>query len=686
MSFNLDEVWANLRTHRVQVVQELRVDRTLLFDYLRSKAVFDSEDCELVQAERTNERKASRLLDILQTKATESLVHFLDVVQLLNPGLYEKLTGQKATARENPIIKNFGDQTFTDLDPQRDLDILSNHLKRAVVDLQEMTLGYDRLLKDNQQLSKRLSKVTDERDMNSKRLQTAEDQVVKAEERAKEACDNARKAEEAAYFQRKECEKAKKNRHTYLLAFSMKILSSEEEGKQLRKQVEDEKQRNEELMSKLEELSQNFDHERRHSLQLSQTLSRQRSSIKMAESLSTRYRDLQFISQKLQIERDQAISERNELKDWAEALMARYDIVEKNKQQCEESYENVVVDCSQFRKQIQELQFQLSVSQRQVLNVKAHNDELARKVTKYQEQRDFYDEERIKAINERDEARKERDEMYHQYIEAQKEKDEALKRFLLETTELDRRHEIDTAKMEALSERLMRTEEKFKALKMEKEIPLSIQPSTLVSGNVKPPDIVITENSAQQPLQNDGNDGTDDSDVDDDVFAKGIKAIQGYKSTNSVKLVNSIKNRFYNSSENLSPLDIPSEDSEMLRAQWLSRLPCQVLMNMLCHNSSKRSSGDISPAASFKFDFLPSSPTLDGDIGVSSFSRCSTPMDDDLFDVEDPQELPKKVDCLDGPYLTDDIIISEPRPRANALDRSSRTPRPRPFHRVGTAP
>ena len=98
MSFNVDEVWVNVTTHRVQVVQELRVDRTLLFDYLRSKAVFDSEDCELVQTEKTNERKASRLLDILQTKATESLIHFLDVVQLLNPGLYETLTGQKATA------------------------------------------------------------------------------------------------------------------------------------------------------------------------------------------------------------------------------------------------------------------------------------------------------------------------------------------------------------------------------------------------------------------------------------------------------------------------------------------------------------------------------------------------------------------------------------------------------------
>jgi len=104
MSFNLDEVWANLRTHRVQVVQELRVDRTLLFDYLRSKAIFDSEDCELVEAEKTNERKASRLLDILQTKSSECLVHFLDVVHLLNPGLYQTLTGQKATTSKKNVI------------------------------------------------------------------------------------------------------------------------------------------------------------------------------------------------------------------------------------------------------------------------------------------------------------------------------------------------------------------------------------------------------------------------------------------------------------------------------------------------------------------------------------------------------------------------------------------------------
>ena len=100
MNFNVEKMWETLQSHRVQIVQELRVDRTLLFDHLRSKAVFDSEDCELVQAEKTNERKASKLLDILQSKGTENLVHFLDVVQLLNPAIYEKLTGQKATTRK----------------------------------------------------------------------------------------------------------------------------------------------------------------------------------------------------------------------------------------------------------------------------------------------------------------------------------------------------------------------------------------------------------------------------------------------------------------------------------------------------------------------------------------------------------------------------------------------------------
>lgn len=632
----MQEVWENIRNHRVQVVQELRVDRTLLFDYLRSKDVLDSEDCELVKAEKTNERKASRLLDILQTKNTESLVYFLHVLQLLNPGLYEKLTGQKATRRESQIINEVSDQSFTDLDPQRDFDIFSSHSKRAVADLQEMTLRYDQLLKEKQWLNKSLSEVTRDRDLKFKHLQTAEDQAVRADERASEALNNARKMEETANFHKKEYEKAISDKYAWFLV----MMSSVEETKQLRKQVDEERRRNEELLCKLQELSQNFDYERNHSQKLSERLLHQRSSVKSAEDLKDQYRELQFILQKVQMEKDQAISELNELKNWAEALKTHYDIVEKNKPQCQESYDNAVVDCSQFKRKIQDLQFQLALLQRQGSNYKAENDELTQLVKKYQEQRDFYGEEITKDISERDEARRERDEMYQQFSDTQKEKDQALQRFLLETGE----KEITIAEMRALKKCLVQTKEKLRSLQLESELSLNIRQSTMTRDNTT----VKSFHTAD-----------DDDDDDDNVFGNRIEAVQGKNSRKCTELINSIKRRFYNSYSSVLPLEIPGTDEEMCFAQWLSCLPCQALIRMLYHTPVKsRRSGEISAAANaFNFDLLPSA---------------NSPMTDDFSDVEILQELTVNDQCTDEwkeEMASNICIFLDLRPRAYALDR-----------------
>lgn len=89
-----------LERNRVEIVQCLQLDRTFLFDYLRSKAVFDIGDCDLVHAEKTREQKAGKLLDILMTKGDDGYSHFVDAIQLLNPHLFEKVTGEKATASE----------------------------------------------------------------------------------------------------------------------------------------------------------------------------------------------------------------------------------------------------------------------------------------------------------------------------------------------------------------------------------------------------------------------------------------------------------------------------------------------------------------------------------------------------------------------------------------------------------
>ena len=86
-----------LTKHRLLIIQHLQMDRRFLFDYLISKSCFDKTDFELIQAEKTSESKAGRFLDILGMKGESAFHHFIDALQLLNPNLYEILTGESAT-------------------------------------------------------------------------------------------------------------------------------------------------------------------------------------------------------------------------------------------------------------------------------------------------------------------------------------------------------------------------------------------------------------------------------------------------------------------------------------------------------------------------------------------------------------------------------------------------------------
>ena len=87
-----------LESKRVELVAGLHLERTFMFDYLRSKSVFDGGDCELICVEKTRERKANKFLEILSTKGKSGFDHFIDGLQLSNPRLFEQVTGEKATA------------------------------------------------------------------------------------------------------------------------------------------------------------------------------------------------------------------------------------------------------------------------------------------------------------------------------------------------------------------------------------------------------------------------------------------------------------------------------------------------------------------------------------------------------------------------------------------------------------
>lgn len=87
--------------NRFHLVQHLQVERPFLLNYLLSESIFDRNDYDLVCSEKTREQKACKVLDILETKGENGFKHFKDALQLINPNLYETLTGEKATFRKN---------------------------------------------------------------------------------------------------------------------------------------------------------------------------------------------------------------------------------------------------------------------------------------------------------------------------------------------------------------------------------------------------------------------------------------------------------------------------------------------------------------------------------------------------------------------------------------------------------
>ena len=78
-----------LRINRVDLVNDLLVDDVL--PYLFAKFVFDSDHLELIRAEKTDKRKAEKLLDLLPRRGEQAFGHFLDALKDSYPHLYKIL-------------------------------------------------------------------------------------------------------------------------------------------------------------------------------------------------------------------------------------------------------------------------------------------------------------------------------------------------------------------------------------------------------------------------------------------------------------------------------------------------------------------------------------------------------------------------------------------------------------------
>ncbi|XP_068761721.1 caspase recruitment domain-containing protein 9-like [Montipora capricornis] len=447
-----------LDTNRVEIVQRLQLDRTFLFDYLRSKQIFDVGDCELVRAEKTREQRAGKFLDVLITKGEEGYLHFIDAIQLLNPSLYEKITGQKATARPSPLMMG-GENFFLGSNNYGpDVDIMSNHLKRTMSDLQDLTIRYDEVLKEKAVLEKRLSRTSKELFEKNQLIDELEKRYFDTEAMLMESHSSAKKVVEGAAQHQQEQNREMLERTHFIIALQMKLLSTKEEVDKLKEKLEESNNEKENLLNRFSQISKNYDNQRRESMKLTEKLDHQKDNVQRAEELKVKVRQLQFSNQKLKQEKDEALRELEDLKCWTEALKARYDIVEEDRKQTQESHESTVADYSELRDKADELELRLTISGREIEDLKKRCKDYEQTSNTYREQRDLYEKAWKETAAERDEVRKDREETMCRLTEVVRSRDEAIDRQMEYSRQFELQYKKTAEELHQVRERLYQTE------------------------------------------------------------------------------------------------------------------------------------------------------------------------------------------------------------------------------------
>lgn len=454
-----------LERNRVEIVQYLQLDRTFLFDYLRSKAVFDLGDCDLVNAEKTREQKAGKLLDILMTKGETGYSHFIDAIQLLNPHLFEIITGEKATSRPSPLMMERENFFLGSNGRAPDLDIMSNHLKRTISDLQDLTIRYDTILKENEVLKKHLSRTSCELQEKDRLIEDLEKRKFDTEALLMESHSSAKKLVDGAALHCQVKNREMVERTHFIIALQMKLLTTKEEVDNLKEKLEETMMKKDELLNRFTEISKNYDNQRRESMKLTEKLEIQKDNIQRAEELKVKFRQLQFTNQKLKSEKDEMLRELEELKCWTEALKARYDIVEEDRKQTQETHESTVADYSVLRDKADELELKLTISSRDIEDLKKRCKDFEQTANTYREQRDLYEKAWKETSAEREQLRKERDEATVRLTEVIRNRDEAIKRQMEHSRQFELQFKRTSEDFQSVRERLYETQMELEELR-----------------------------------------------------------------------------------------------------------------------------------------------------------------------------------------------------------------------------
>ena len=342
---------------------------------------------------------------------------------------------------------------------------MSNHLKRTMSDLQDMAIRYDEVLKEKDMLEKKLSRTSSDLLEKNRLIEELEKRYFDTEAMLMESHSSAKKVVEGAaqHCQLQNREMLEKTH--FIIALQMKLLTTKEEVDNLREKLEETAKEKDQLLNRFTQISKNYDNQRRESMKLTEKLEIQKDNIQRAEELKVKFRQLQFTNQKLKGEKDEALKELEELKCWTEALKARYDIVEEDRKQTQESHESTVADYSELRDKADELELRLTISAREIDDLKKRCKDFEQTSNTYREQRDLYEKAWKETSAEREQLRKDRDDATCRLSEVIRSRDEAIDRQMEYSRQFELQYKKTAEELHNVRERLYQSEMEMEELR-----------------------------------------------------------------------------------------------------------------------------------------------------------------------------------------------------------------------------
>lgn len=312
---------------------------------------------------------------------------------------------------------------------------------------------------------KQLSKTSCELLEKNRLIEELEQRKFDTETLLMESHSSAKKMAEGAALQCQGLNREMVERTHFIIALQMKLLTTKEEVDNLKERLEESIQQKNELLDRFTQISKNYDHQRRESMKLTEKLEIQKDNIQKAEELKVKFRQVQFTNQKLRTERDEALKELEELKCWTEALKARYDIVEEDRKQTQESHESTVADYSDLRDRADELELRLTISVREIHDLKKRCKDFEQTANTYREQRDLYEKAWKETSAEREQLRKDREDAASRLAEVTRNRDEAIHRQMEYSRQFEQQLKKTVEELNSVRERLYETEMEMEELR-----------------------------------------------------------------------------------------------------------------------------------------------------------------------------------------------------------------------------